>query len=505
LALFKLVTRRFPPLQAFAFIVGHRDYVDFGYTYTASLPEGAEGNSIWLLEEEHFDHARKLGEIASSNPQFVPNLIADCYKRANDLMDISRKITNSHVKNMSNVELQETFSKYFTAYLKLTRHLFTPHYVEIAFTKVIREWLYTELKDKVKEVDISAYFDSIAIATKETQTTQSEEHLLTIASRVAVQAATSDPPLQKSELLLTGSSTVPPEIDRDIDGVVQMYGWLPMINLGNQPMERKDVIALVQKTLADSNRPLEKLQAIRENSSRQRAKMESVLRELAPPAEILEKIRQFQEFIYLRTYRMEVYGKSHFMILPLLEEIARRARLDILRLKFMTHEEVLTFLRSGKRPTDAELDQRLKTYAILMENSYIHPLFSGAAAGETKKQQLRESGLLESAAELSGTPACMGIAVGPARIVKSPEDFNKIQSGDVIVTVMTTTEYTPLLPKVAAVVTDEGGITSHAAIVSRELGIPCVVGTKNATRLLRDGELVRVEATKGMIYKVARK
>jgi len=505
LALFKLVTRRFPPLQAFAYIVGHRDYVDYGYTYTASLPEGVEGNSIWLREEEHFDHARRLGEIASSNPKFVPNLIADCYERAADLMDISKTIANFRMRNMSNIELEQALSKYFTAYLKLTRHLFTPHYVEIAFTKVIREWLYTELKNKASKVDITAYFESVAVATKETQTTQSEEHLLTIADKIVADAASSDPPLQKSEVLLTGLSTAQPEIDHDIDGVVQMYGWLPMINLGNQPMERKDVVALIQKILADSARPLEKLKAMRENSSRQKARMERVLRELAPPSKILEQIRQLQEFIYLRTYRMEVYGKSHFMILPLLEEIAQRARLHVSKLKFMTHEEVLTFLRCGERPTNAELEQRLKTYAILMENNYIHPVFSGAAAEEIKKQQLRESDLLESATEVRGMPACIGVAVGPARIIKSLQDLNKIQSGDVLVTIMTTTEYTPVLPKVAAVVTDEGGITSHAAIVSRELGIPCVVGTKNATRLLRDGELVRVEATKGMIYKAGRK
>jgi phosphohistidine swiveling domain-containing protein len=505
LALFKLVTRRFPPLQAFAFIVGHRDYVDYGYTYTASLPEGVEGNSIWLREEEHFDHARRLGEIASSDPKFVPDLIADCYKRSADLTDISKRIYNSCLRNMPSTELEEAFSRYFSAYLRLTRHLFTPHYVEIAFTKVIREWLYSELKDKANKVDITEYFDSIAFATKETQTTKSEERLLAIADKVFTDSTASDPPLQGSDVLLTSLSTLHPEVYQEIDEVVKMYGWLPMINLGNQPMERKDVVALVQKILGDPVRPIEKLKAIQESRSRQRMKMEKVLHELAPPIEILEKIRQLQEFIYLRTYRMEMYGRSHFMILPLLEEIARLARLDISRLKLMTHEEVFAFLKDGKRPTDSNLDQRLKMYAILMENSEIEPVFAGATAEEVKKQQLRENDLLESASEIRGAPACSGIAVGPARIIKSLEDLNNVQAGDILVTVMTTTEYTPWLPKVAAVVTDEGGITSHAAIVSRELGIPCVVGTKNGTKLLRNGELIRVDAAKGEICKVGGK
>jgi len=505
MALIKLVTRRFPPLQAFAFIVGHRDFVDYGYTYTASLPEGDEGNSIWLREEEHFDHARRLGEIASSNSEFVPNLIADCYERASDLIRISQRIADSRMANMSDGELREIFSQYFSSYLKFTRHLFTPHYVEIAFTKAIREWLYTKLKGKGNEGDINAYFDSVAVATKETLSTQREEHILSIADRIIRDPAAFDIFMQTPEEISARLSTAAPEIDREIDRVLQEYGWLPMINLGNQPMERKDVMVMVQKILTDSTKPHEKLQAIRENSLRQKANMESALHELDPPTRILELIRQLQDFIYLRTYRMEIYGKSHFMILPLLGEIARRARLDVSRLKFMTHEEVLTFLQSSDRPIDAELDQRMKTYAILMENSHINPVFAGVAAEEVKKQQLEASDLFGFVTEVRGMPACMGVAVGPVRIVKSLGDLSKIQSGDILVTIMTTTEYTPVLPKVAAVVTDEGGITSHAAIVSRELGIPCVVGTKNATRLLRDGELVRVEAAKGMVYKVGKK
>jgi pyruvate, water dikinase len=72
-------------------------------------------------------------------------------------------------------------------------------------------------------------------------------------------------------------------------------------------------------------------------------------------------------------------------------------------------------------------------------------------------------------------------------------------SGDVLVTGMTRPEFVPLMKLASAIVTDEGGITCHAAIVSRELGKPCVIGTKNATKVLRDGMLIEVDAEKGIV------
>jgi phosphohistidine swiveling domain-containing protein len=501
MALLKLVTRRFPPLQAFAYIVGHRDFVDFGYTYTASLPEGGEGNSIWLQEEEHFDHARRLGEIASSDSKFVPRLINDCYDRSDDLLTISKKIAGSQLAKTSDAELQQFFYQYFTAYLKLTRHLFTPHYVEISFTKTIREWLHIKVKGKASEGDINALFEVLAIATKGTQSTQREECLLSIANKIVRKGIASNLSMTSRDSLVS-LSIADPEINKEVDEALKTYGWLPMINLGNQPMEREDFLNMLQKILLESTNPSEKMRVMKENNRAQKIKMEKTLQELGPSPKVLRQIKQLQEFIYLRTYRMEVYGESHFMILTLLEEIAKRAGISVSKLKFMTHEEILTFLQSRKRPSEQELDSRMKSYSILMENSKIYPIFAGQAAEEIKRQQLGASDAFESSSEIKGVPACMGVAVGPVRVIKDLADLSKVQAGDILVTIMTTTEYTPVLPKVAGIVTDEGGVTAHAAIVSRELGIPCVVGSKNATRLLHDGERVRVDATKGLVYRV---
>ena len=101
--------------------------------------------------------------------------------------------------------------------------------------------------------------------------------------------------------------------------------------------------------------------------------------------------------------------------------------------------------------------------------------------------------------EISGMCASQGSAAGKVRICKSQGDIADFRTGEILVASMTRPEYLPAIKKAAAIVTDEGGITSHAAIVSRELGIPCVIATKNATKMLKTGNIAEVKANHGIV------
>ena len=104
---------------------------------------------------------------------------------------------------------------------------------------------------------------------------------------------------------------------------------------------------------------------------------------------------------------------------------------------------------------------------------------------------------------LQGQGAAPGIASGKVVIVNDVKDTGKIKEGDILVTRMTNPDMVPAMRKVAAIVTDEGGMTCHAAIVSRELGTPAVVGTKKATAILKPGQIITVDGEKGLIYEGA--
>jgi pyruvate,water dikinase len=101
---------------------------------------------------------------------------------------------------------------------------------------------------------------------------------------------------------------------------------------------------------------------------------------------------------------------------------------------------------------------------------------------------------------LEGIAASIGLKSGPVKIIHGPSEIDRIMPGDVLVTEMTNPSFVPAMRRTAAIVTDTGGQTSHAAIVSRELGIPCVVGTGKATSILKTGMVVTVDGSKGLVY-----
>lgn len=113
-----------------------------------------------------------------------------------------------------------------------------------------------------------------------------------------------------------------------------------------------------------------------------------------------------------------------------------------------------------------------------------------------KIEKIRSSKLIK------GTVASKGKVKGKVVIVLSTEDFHKIKKGHIVVTHMTTPWFTPFLHKAKAIVTDEGGVGTHAAIISRELKIPCIIGTKIATQVLKDDDEIEVDANNGIVKKI---
>ncbi len=184
----------------------------------------------------------------------------------------------------------------------------------------------------------------------------------------------------------------------------------------------------------------------------------------------------------------------------------------------LSDDEVVAVAELGRRieqhyefPQDTEWAFDPEGALWMLQSRPITTLHDTAAA-EPGASAANSAGTSASAGEpsqpqtvlLHGLGGAPGSAVGAARVLKTLDEATSLNDGDVLVTHMTSPDWLPLLRRAAAVVTDSGGMTCHAAIVSRELGIPCVVGTGEATRKLRDGEIVTVDATRGLVLEGAR-
>lgn len=179
----------------------------------------------------------------------------------------------------------------------------------------------------------------------------------------------------------------------------------------------------------------------------------------------------------------------------ILEEIARRIGLSADLLKYMSPREVSRIFLDT--PTIDVLEKR-RTQSVAYWDEDGHEILSGDMAALLHEELLGHKDM-EDMKDFRGLTASLGSAQGSVKIVRSVKEIGHVKRGDVLVAVMTRPDYVPAMRIAAAIVTDEGGITSHAAIVARELKIPCVIGTKIATRMLHDGDLVQVNANHGVV------
>lgn len=148
-----------------------------------------------------------------------------------------------------------------------------------------------------------------------------------------------------------------------------------------------------------------------------------------------------------------------------------------------------------------ELKKRRRCSVFILLPSGEKPILTGLRA---KKyfEKLEKSKNTSKVSEIKGYSASPGKVIGRIKVCRGEQELTKMEIGDILVACMTQPEFLPAMKKAKAVITDEGGLTCHAAIVARELGIPCVIGTKIATKVLKDGDHVEVDAHKGIIKKL---
>jgi phosphoenolpyruvate synthase/pyruvate phosphate dikinase len=166
-------------------------------------------------------------------------------------------------------------------------------------------------------------------------------------------------------------------------------------------------------------------------------------------------------------------------------------------IQFMARKELVRFL-GGKELDFDKIRQRKKEYLLITKNGKTRECGFNIIKNVLGRE-LPGSGGFDGANELKGRVANKGLAKGKAVVVYSSKDYRKIKKGAILVTPMTKPDVVPFLFKVSAIITDDGGALSHASIISRELNIPCIVGTKIATQVLKDGDMVEVDADRGVV------
>lgn len=224
-----------------------------------------------------------------------------------------------------------------------------------------------------------------------------------------------------------------------------------------------------------------------------------LLARLRPEAYLRNLLEISEDFTYWQDERKKrTFLFTHYASL-LLQEIGRRRAYPLSEMKYLTRAEVSQFLH-GRQFSHLILKERSR-YLIIYEEGNKYEAASGTQASNLAKYIFKNKNYSDIR-DFRGLTACAGKVRGRAKIVTSVKDIGKVKSGDIMVAVMTRPDYIIGIKKAAAIVTDEGGITCHAAIISRELGIPCIIGTKIGTKVLKDGDIIEVNANHGWVRKI---
>lgn len=286
------------------------------------------------------------------------------------------------------------------------------------------------------------------------------------------------------------------ELQRLIKLHTQKYRHIPVYDIDHQPYAEKHFL----KELVQIKKPRQELEKIKRAFLAKTKEFRNILKALKPSRELKALLFFLKDNVVLRDHRDKIRQQLNMELKKLYTEIGRRLKLNLYQATLLTDEEIIRHLKNEATFDSSEISKREKSFLLIQKNAKAN-LFSGKTALETAKKELgRAKG--KTSGIIKGTTGSAGYARGTVKILYTNKDLNKVKPGDIIVATMTRQDFITAIRKAKALVTDEGSITAHAAIIARELGIPCVVATKVATKILKDGDLVEVDANQGIVRKL---
>ncbi|MDP3742172.1 MAG: PEP-utilizing enzyme [Candidatus Micrarchaeota archaeon] len=201
-------------------------------------------------------------------------------------------------------------------------------------------------------------------------------------------------------------------------------------------------------------------------------------------------------------YADETYSFAVHKLTPLIKATCKEWSISWNQFASMRVSEIANSFENGfDEKLSTELSARFVDHAFIFNNPRV-TILAGREFEKYKAAELAVEESLHHITELNGQSVCPGKVTGKARIVLSLEDADTLQRGEILVAPSTFPAYVPAMERSAAIVTNEGGLLCHAAIVAREIKIPCVVGTKIGTKVFRNGDLIEVDAVNGTVRKL---
>lgn len=434
----------------------------------------------WMNPKAVWDCSLQIEKKLKRNPEFIDKVERVFAESRKELLAVNKRLETINFDNLNNKQLFALYRQFCKVYQGLYPAFHLAVYIDSIEHKT-KEWLSYALAKIKQSQNFDNYFIRLT-ALLEFSLIQEEELALTaLAVKIIKQG------LDKAK------------IEELLDEHTSKFAGLPVVNDETEPWNKEYFQHRLKVLLSGSKNKIvesyEKLSAYPAHVKRDQA---AIFKELSAPPFIKIFFRLIGLSTWIRLVSRSSFAMAHYSSRNLFSEIGRRNNLTAEEVKWLSPNETKNLIFTGHHPNVKKLNAR-KFAAVLLFRNGKYRILEGKPADRFIREEVEEVIQGDKANFVKGSVAYLGLVKGRAKIILSQKNISKMEEGDVLIARMTTPEIIPAVRLATAIVTDEGGITCHAAIVSRELKIPCVVGTKHATKMFKDGDLIQVDANKGIV------
>src|SRR3989339_450487 len=469
--------------------------------HTESAKIGAWKNNHWLSQSDkqlttvYFDPEeinlagewlKRRVEDLSSLKKFQNSVVMI----ENRLRFFSRRLSFTDFSKLPNEKLTEILN-YFSSLFQATFGIYSfPKLIDSAFVAKSEEILGI----KIHSEDYIKLMGSDELSEYQKERLEYLQMISQIKDSGLEQVFT-----QKIPDIIEQTGRFYPDIYHALERHARKFIW---INASHhmQPANIDHVIAGVSESLTDITLA-DELEKILNHKNKVLEQRRQIIEKHKFDAQQIQIINFLRFINFYNEHRKSGMSKSILWSYPLFIAIAERLNTDIISLRQLTNSEIVSSLLEGSLTENKKtvIKQRLKYYVCLLADGKIYQ-----AQGEKTQKYFDShfSQAQEDIKELKGQTAFPGFAKGRVRLILMEHQANNLQPGEILISSMTDPNMLPAMKKAAAIVTDEGGTLCHAAIVARELKKPCVIGTKIATKIFKDGDEVEVDADNGVFKKL---
>ncbi len=261
------------------------------------------------------------------------------------------------------------------------------------------------------------------------------------------------------------------------------YEWFPCLDLKYNPLTIQEA-----KQIIDTTMPIEKIH-----------KHLDITKTLKLTQAESDFVDLSQMYFYVKDLRDEYRRKGTYYARTLYQEISRELGIAYSQTYSLLREEILDGLKTGKVNTEQVANRINGNYLLYKKAGKATCITGKEADAKAASMLIKATEATIGPSLLKGIAASKGITRGKVRKIKVAAHLHRVQKGEILVAITTSPNYINAMNMASGIITDEGGLTSHAAIIAREMKKPCVVGTKNATNVLNDGDMVEVNGDTGEV------